>query len=95
MGREIRYMVIKVLILLYFLLCLKPMFFVCFGLPTLLVLSYLSLEGPELFSSSGGQRCHDECSKRLNHAVPDTEDVRGIDVAFVVTLLPKNHYKYV
>lgn len=68
--------------------------FVCYGLPTLLVLSYFFLEGPELFSSSGGQRFHDECSKRLNHAVPDTEDVRGIDVSFVVTFLPKNHYKY-
>jgi len=61
---------------------------------TLLVLSNLPSAGPELFSSSGGQRFHDERSKRLKHAVPDTEDVHGIDVSFFVTLLPKNHHKY-
>jgi len=70
------------------------MLFVCYGLLTLLMLPYLYLEGSELFSSSAGQRFHDERSKRLNHAVPDTEDVHGIDVSFVITLLPKNHYKY-
>ena len=72
------------------MLCLKPVY----GLMTLLVLSYLSVQGPELFSSSGGQRFHDECSKRLDRAVPDTEDVHGIDVSFVVTFLPKNRHKY-
>ena len=83
-------MVIQVLILLYFLLCLKPIY----GLLTLLVLSYLSLEGPELFSSCGGQRVRDERSERLNHAIPDTEVVHGIDVSFVVTLLPENRDKH-
>jgi hypothetical protein len=70
------------------------MLFACYGLLTLPVLSYVYLEGPELFSASGGQRFHDERYKRLNDTLPDTEDVRGIDVSFVVTLLPKSHYKY-
>jgi hypothetical protein len=52
------------------------------------------LEGPELFSSSGGQSFHDERSKRLKYAFPDTENIRGIDISLVVTLLPKAHYKH-
>jgi hypothetical protein len=54
----------------------------------------LSVEGPELFSSSGGQRFSDEHCKRLKHIVPDSGDVRGINLSFVVTFFPEIHYKY-